>query len=104
MDRRRFLSGIAASGAASALAQPAADKRPNFLFFICDDLAFRTIQSLNNPEVRTPNIDRLMASGRTFTHCFHQGSWSGAVCVPSRTMLNSGLTAFHAQDGIAHVP
>jgi choline-sulfatase len=49
-------------------------------------------------------MDRLAASGCAFTHCFHQGSWSGAVCLPSRTMLNSGLTAFHAQAGIDEVP
>lgn len=70
--------------------------RPNFLFFIADDLMFRTIGSVNNPEVRTPHIDRLVAGGCCFTHCFHQGAWSGAVCVPSRTMLNTGLSTFHA--------
>jgi choline-sulfatase len=49
-------------------------------------------------------MDRLAARGCAFTHCFHQGSWSPAVCLPSRTMLNSGLTAFHAQAGVDHVP
>ena len=106
MNRRKFLglvgSGIAASNFSPALSiaqhrsEPPSD-RPNFLFIICDDLMFRTIHSLNNPEVHTPNMDRLAASGCAFTHCFHQGSWSGAVCLPSRTMLNSGLTAFHAE-------
>lgn len=42
-------------------------------------------------------IRRLAASGFVFTHCFHQGSWSGAVCVYGRTILNTGLTAFRAQ-------
>ncbi len=115
MNRRRFIgwmgSGIAAGSVAPALSMASAQmpagggrQRPNFLFIICDDLMFRTIHALNNPEVHTPNIDRLVASGYTFTHCFHQGSWSGAVCLPSRTMLNSGLTAFHAEAGIDHVP
>lgn len=113
MDRRKFLglvgSGIAATqcGLDLPVAQAqaaAADSRPNFLFIIADDLAYRTIGALNNPEVHTPNIDRLAASGTTFTHSFHQGSWSGAVCVPSRTMLNSGLTAFHAEAGLDEVP
>jgi arylsulfatase A-like enzyme len=113
MDRRKFIgllgTGIAASGAerAFSIAQSpsghAADL-PNFLFIICDDLMFRTIHSLNNPEIHTPNMDRLAAAGCAFTHCFHQGSWSGAVCVPSRTMLNSGLTAFHAEEGIDEAP
>lgn len=113
MNRRKFLtmmgSGIAAANGAIALPQAHADAssvdgRPNFLFIIADDLAWRTIGSLSNQEVHTPNIDRLVASGTTFTHCFHQGSWSGAVCVPSRTMLNSGLTAFHAQAALDDVP
>ena len=112
MDRRRFIgwlgTGIAAIGAAPALSRAQspsghASDQPNFLFIICDDLMFRTVHSLNNPEIHTPNMDRLAASGCAFTHCFHQGSWSGAVCVPSRTMLNSGLTAFHAEAGLDEV-
>ncbi|MBS1800592.1 MAG: sulfatase-like hydrolase/transferase [Acidobacteria bacterium] len=102
-------TGIATAGNASTLgalqdSSARAGGRPNFLFVICDDLAFRTIGSLNNHEVHTPNLDRLSASGCTFTHCFHQGSWSAAVCVPSRTMLNSGLGAFRAQAGLDDVP
>jgi arylsulfatase A-like enzyme len=101
LNRRDFIS-LSSSAAialthpnpAVALASPSA--RPNFLFLIADDLMFRTIGSINNPEVHTPNIDRLVRSGCHFTHCFHQGSWTGAVCVASRTMLNTGLTTFHA--------
>lgn len=110
MDRRKFIelmtAGVAATNVASAVAATQANNnptRPNFVFIIADDLMYRTIHSLNNPEVHTPNLDRLAASGCAFTHCFHQGSWSGAVCVPSRTMLNSGLTAFHAQAGLDNV-
>jgi choline-sulfatase len=91
-------AGIAAHHALTASAPPAArDDRPNFLFMIADDLTYRSIHSLNNREVHTPNLDRFVASGSVFTHYFHQGSWSGAVCVPSRTMLNTGLTAFRAE-------
>jgi choline-sulfatase len=106
MNRREFvgLSSAAVlaatSDAASASTGTAANGRPNFLFFIADDLMFRTINSINNPEVRTPNIDRLVRSGVHFTHCFHAGSWSGAVCVASRTMLNTGLSPFKAQKAL----
>jgi arylsulfatase A-like enzyme len=116
MNRRNFIGrmgsgigwmgsaiGLGNAGPALAMAQTSS-QRPNFLFIICDDLMFRTLHSLNNPEVHTPNMDRLAASGCAFTHCFHQGSWSPAVCVPSRTMLNSGLSAFHAEAGIDEVP
>ena len=77
--------------------QSASAERPNFLFLIADDLTFRAIHTLNNPEVRTPHLDSLANRGCAFTHCFHQGSWQPAVCVASRTMLNTGLTAFRAQ-------
>ncbi len=63
---------------------------PNFLFLFTDDQAFRTVHALNNPDVHTPNLDRLVRRGITFTHCFNQGSWTPAVCVASRAMLNTG--------------
>jgi arylsulfatase A-like enzyme len=104
MNRRHFLNSIAGETVALQLSQAAPECRPNFLFMIADDLTFRCIHGLNNPEVETPNLDRLMARGCTFTHCFHQGSWIPAVCVPSRTMLNTGLTAFHAQKQAEQTP
>jgi arylsulfatase A-like enzyme len=109
MDRRKFLELLSAAlpaistanaGIVQATPDPAAGDRPNFLFLIADDLMFRTIGAINNPEVHTPNLDRLVRSGCHFTHCFHQGSWTGAVCVASRTMLNTGLTSFRAQHAL----
>lgn len=100
MDRRKFLAlmpaGLASQGALGAAATKES-QRPNFLFLIADDLTYRCLGSRNNPEVRTPALDRLAAAGCMFSHCFHQGAWSGAVCVPSRTMLNTGLSTFRAQ-------
>lgn len=104
-DRRRFIQSVGL--AATSLAVPAplgrraaaasrkrpfgkAQGRPNFLFLFTDDQTFRSIGALNNPAVHTPNIDRLVGRGTTFTHCFNQGSWTGAVCVASRAMLNTG--------------
>jgi arylsulfatase A-like enzyme len=110
VDRRSFLRMVGAGAAASATssaalasavqasAAGASSTRPNFLFMIADDLTFRALDALTHHQVRTPNLDRLAARGCRFTHCFHQGSWLGAVCVASRTMLNTGLTAFNAQE------
>ena len=92
-DFVRLAAGSAATVALGGLARFAATaekKRPNFLFLFTDDQTFRSIGSLNNPDVRTLNIDRLIKRGVTFTHCFNQGSWSGAICVCSRAMLNTG--------------
>ncbi|HTX35700.1 MAG TPA: sulfatase-like hydrolase/transferase [Bryobacteraceae bacterium] len=106
MLRRSFLKSAAAGASAlpSARAAEAPNRRPNFLFLIADDLTYRGIHALGDPQIHTPNLDRLVSRGCSFTHCFHQGSWSGAVCVPSRTMLNTGLTAFHAQRRAEETP
>lgn len=68
--------------------------RPNLLLIVADDQTHRSIHALNNPAVQTPNLDRLAARGTCFTHAFHQGSWTGAVCVASRAMLHTGRQIF----------
>ena len=73
-----------------------ADERPNILFVFADDQCFDTINALGNNEVETPHLDRLARRGTTFTHAYNMGSWSGAVCVASRTMLNSGRFVWDA--------
>jgi arylsulfatase A-like enzyme len=97
IDRRDFLKtvgGLSASmllpSALSAAELPPPRKKPNLLVVVADDQSFRTINALNNSEVHTPTLDRLIARGTTFTHCFHQGSWTGAVCVASRAMMHTG--------------
>lgn len=69
-------------------------ERPNFLVIISDDQTFKSISALNNTEIISPTMDRLIEQGITFTHSFNQGSWAGAVCVASRAMLNTGQTVF----------
>ncbi|MDB6055343.1 MAG: hypothetical protein JWN25_2866 [Verrucomicrobiales bacterium] len=79
--------------------------RPNFLLLLSDDQTFRALGCLGELDVQTPNLDRLAKRGTLFTHCFNQGGWSGAVCIPSRTMLNTGRTLWEScgknQQGIA---
>lgn len=64
--------------------------RPNFLLLLSDDQTFRALGTLGELEVQTPNLDRLARRGLLFTHAFNPGGWSGAVCIPSRAMLNTG--------------
>ena len=66
----------------------------NVLIFVADDQTHRSIGCLNNPEVRTPHLDRLVRRGTAFTRAFHQGSWAQAVCVPSRAMLHTGRSLY----------
>ncbi len=72
--------------------------KPNILFMIADDHRYNAIHARGNPHVQTPTLDRLMAQGTTFTHTYIMGSTSGAVCMPSRGMLLTGRSLFHAAD------
>ena len=52
---------------------------------------------MGNEEIITPNFDRLVQQGTTFTNAYNMGSWSGAVCLASRAMMNSGLYVWRAE-------
>lgn len=82
---------------------PELSSKPNFLFLFADDQAFSTLGAFGHATVKTPNLDKLVQHGMTFTHAFNQGSWSGAVCVVSRAMLNSGRYIYHARDDLERV-
>jgi arylsulfatase A-like enzyme len=71
-------------------------RRPNILFLFADDLCFETIRAFGHTDIDTPNLDKLAARGTTFTRAYNMGSWSGAVCVASRTMLISGRSLWNA--------
>ena len=73
---------------------PAVAKKPNFLFILTDDQAPHTLRAYGNTVCQTPNIDRLAKEGMLFRDAHHMGSWSGAVCRPSRTMIMTGRTVW----------
>jgi choline-sulfatase len=66
------------------------------LWIYCDELRADALGCYGGPEVLTPNIDRLAASGQRFERAF----CSSPVCVPSRTVSLTGLPATHT--GIYH--
>ena len=74
-----------------------AAKKPNVLFIFADDQCYETIGHLGITDIETPNLDRLMKSGTSFTRAYNMGSWSGAVCVASRHMLNTGRFIWRAE-------
>ena len=74
-----------------------AAERPNVLFIIADDQCFQTIGALGYTDIETPNLDRLVKRGTTFTHAYNMGSFHQAVCVASRAMLISGRSLWRAK-------
>ncbi len=82
---------------AATEAVPAAQgDKPNVLFLFADDQSYETMGAFGHTDIETPNLDRLARRGATFTHAYNMGSWSGAVCVASRTMLISGRSVWSA--------
>lgn len=86
---------ILAGGFLADLRGAAADYRPNILFLFADDQRADTIGAWGNPNIRTPNLDKLADAGFSFRGNYIFGGNSGAVCVPSRAMLMSGRSWFH---------
>ena len=69
------------------LSQEINNKQPNVVFIICDDLN-DAIQGLGgHPQAITPNINKLMSMGVTFTNA----QTNAPLCGPSRASLWSGL-------------
>ncbi len=80
------------------------NKKPNVLFLFADDQRYDTINAINNPDIITPNLDKLVKRGTTFTHAHIPCGTSGAVCMPSRAMLHTARTLFHLQDEGQQIP
>lgn len=53
---------------------------PNIVWICTDQQRYDTIAALGHPITHTPNLDKLVAQGVTFTHAFAQST----VCTPSR--------------------
>lgn len=93
MPRFIVLSLCLAFGSVCPAASP-----PNIVFIFADDQRADTIAALGNPAIQTPQLDRLVQRGLSFTHAYMQGGNNGATCVPSRAMLLSARPYFHADE------
>lgn len=83
LTRRQLLASTAALVAAPA-------RRPNIVFIISDDHHFQCLGAAGNPNIRTPNLDRLASGGVLFTDAVI----STSQCAPSRGILLSGLESY----------
>lgn len=61
-------------------------ERPNILWICTDQQRYDTIGALGNSYVSTPNIDKLVESGTSFTHAYCQSP----ICTPSRASFLTG--------------
>ena len=89
---RPFLRAFACLLAvATTTSANAASDRPNVLFIAIDDLNDWVGFLNGHPQVKTPNMDRLVARGMVFTdaHCV------APVCGPSRSAVMTGRQPYH---------
>jgi len=76
----------------AGLAQ-AADKRPNIVLILADDLGYGDVTAYNpQSKIPTPNLDRLAASGVRFTDAHAPSS----VCTPTRYAILTGRLAWRS--------
>ncbi len=84
----RFLTAflIAIALLSSVALQPiqAAERRPNFLLVVADDMGWTDLGAFGS-EIETPNLDALAERGVKFT-----GFTVSVSCSPTRSMLMSG--------------
>ncbi|MCY4107993.1 MAG: sulfatase-like hydrolase/transferase [Chloroflexi bacterium] len=64
------------------------DSRPNIILIITDQQRYETIGALGFPHVETPNLDRLVREGVSFSHCFI----NAPSCGPARASLFTGYS------------
>lgn len=82
-----LLSGILMAGCGKRQREDAAKRHPNVLFISIDDLNDWLTPMGGNPQVITPNIEKLAGEGMLFTnaHC------ASTLCNPSRAALMTGI-------------
>jgi arylsulfatase A len=83
MKSKLLLLLAAILGAAPAALS--AERRPNIVLIMADDLSHRNLGCYGAVNFETPHLDRLAAGGMRFTHCF-----SLPLCTPSRIALMTG--------------
>ena len=71
----------------SACAADAA--KPNIIFILADDFGLDGVSCYGSDKHRTPNIDKLAASGTRFETCY-----ASPLCGPTRCLLMTGRYAF----------
>ena len=82
---KRTLVAVAAVMLITVTTQ-AADRRPNIILLLADDLGWTGIGCFGSDSHETPNVDRLAAEGMTFTNAYS----ACTVCSPTRASLIVG--------------
>ncbi len=86
MLNRFFLAALILASIFPGLDASGAEKRPNIVFFLADDLGWTGLRSFGSDFYETPNIDRLALEGVKFTNAYA----ACTVCSPTRASVLTG--------------
>ena len=101
--RKIFIPVFTLALSTACLAQ-SKKKAPNVLFILVDDMQSTCIHAYGCDQVHSPNIDRIVNNGISFTRTYTNGSLGGALSMPSRAMIMTGRGVYQViQDG-ARIP
>ena len=92
MNVLRILTVVMIGTMVGAPSAGAADRLPNIVYIMADDLGYAELGCYGQQKIKTPNIDRLATQGMRFT----QHYTSAPVCAPARCSLMTGKHGGHA--------
>ena len=93
ISRRSLLAGtLAATQSPVTRAQPPAQKQPNIIVILMDDLGVSDLGYLGATDLLTPNIDRLARTGTVLSNWYS----NAPVCAPARSALMTGRCPLRA--------
>jgi arylsulfatase A len=95
-SRRDFLKSIGLAAASMTISgcvtsnqrsdRKASADKPNFIIIFTDDQGYQDIGCFGSPNIKTPNLDRMVSEGMKFTDFYS----AAAICSPSRAALLTG--------------
>ena len=99
LTRREFISSASATvGSLACASGPSGQDPPlNVLFLFPDQMRAHAMGCMGNPDVKTPNLDRLASEGVLFRNHFA----NSPVCCPARAIILTGKYA-HANGMVAN--
>ncbi len=91
LQETAYVAGVALIAVTPALAKKST--KPNILYIMCDDMGYGDLACYGQPNINTPNIDRMASEGMLFTQAY-----AGApVSAPSRASMMTGQHTGHTE-------
>ena len=94
--RRAAMGAAALASGAHRLSAQSPARRPNIVFILADDMGYADVSCYGRPDLSTPNIDRLAATGVRFLQAYA----NSAVCTATRAALITGRYQYRLQVGL----